>query len=263
MPSKTIPELSAITPPLSNNDLIVIEKGDGSGTKKMTYANFIAAISNEMVAKAALVNNGNQTSAGYALDARFGKTLWDNSQKLTGVTGVTANANLNTYTTAGEYYCNSNDTAATITNLPVSRAFRLTVELTVSSSNTDYIRQTVREYRNNVTYTRWTIDGGSSWSAWAKPDDAVVFQLGNAKSTSFTMRNNVAVIMVKRDSNYQLLYLDYWSAGASTVATNGNTLLTVTKSASSFNVTITNNYSTQTCGIIINPSSETAINVNT
>lgn len=77
MASKTILELSATTAPLASDDLIVIEKGDGSGTKKMTYTELINAISNEMVAKAALVNNGNQTAAGYALDARYGKTLAD------------------------------------------------------------------------------------------------------------------------------------------------------------------------------------------
>lgn len=182
-------------------------------------------------------------------------------KRLLPVTVIPENSNLDSLTTPGEYYCGSNASAATIVNSPTSNAFRLTVE--TSLAGTTYLRQTLHGYVDNIEYTRYSTNSGSTWSAWAKPDDAVVFQLGNAKSTSFTMRNNVAVIIVKRDNNYQMLYLDYWSAGASTVVTNGNTLLTVTKSANSFNVTITNNYSTQTCGIIINPTSETTINVNT
>ena len=254
MASKTILELSATTAPLASDDLIVIEKGDGSGTKKMTYTELINAISNEMVAKAALVNNGTQTASGYALDARYGKTLTDSTKKVIASTSIPENANLNSYTTPGEYYCGTNTIAATISNSPVTKAFRLTVEQATSPSGTQNIRQTLREYQKNVTYTRWTSTTGSTWSEWYTDDAIIPFQLGDSASTSFTMRNNFAAIMVERDSNYQLLFLDYWSGNPVTVATNGTTLLTVTKSNNSYDVTITNTRSSQTVGFIINPA---------
>ena len=82
----------------------------------------------------------------------------------------------------------------------------------------------------------------------------IPFQLGNTASYSFTMNNNFAMIAVLRDGNYQLLYLQYWWSVPVTVFTYGTTLLTVTKAANSLDVTITNTQTSQTCGLIFNPS---------
>lgn len=219
-----IPNLAATTAPLANNDLAVVEKADGSGTKKMTFAELSAAMQ-------------------YPISA------------------IPQNVDLNTYTTPGKYYCNSNSTAATITNSPVARAFRLTVEPSTSPTQTGNIRQTLKPYQNNITFTRWTTTGGSTWSEWAVDGDGVVaFHLENAASVSFTMKNNFAAIMVQRGTSYQLYFLDYWTAGATAIETNGQVLLTVTKAANSYAVTVTNNVSTQTVGLIFNPTSETRLN---
>lgn len=262
MASKTILELSATTAPLASDDLIVIEKGDGSGTKKMTYTELINAISNEMVAKSALVNAGTQTASGYALDARYGKTLWDTSRKVVGATAITENANLNSFTTPGEYYCGSNATAATISNSPTTSAFRLTVEYTTTPTGTANVRQTVRPYNSDVTYIRYTNTATSNpitWFPWYTSDSIIPFHLGDSATASFTMKNNFAIIAVERDANYQLLFLDYWSGNPVTVATSGTTLLTVTKSNQSYDVTIKNNRTSQTVGFIINPASDLRI----
>lgn len=261
MASKTIQELSATAAPLAANDLIVIEKGDGSGTKKMTYTELINAISNDVVRKSALVNNGNQTAEGYALDARYGKTLADSTKKVFGSESIPENANLNSYVTPGEYYTGSNTIAASITNSPVTKAFRLTVELSASPSQTTNIRQTIKEYQKNVTYTRYanSVNSVLIWSEWYTDDGIIPFHLGNAQSTSFTMRNNFVMIVAERDANYQLLALDYWSANSVVIASQGTTLLTVTKAVNSYDVTITNARSSQTVGFIFNPVADLRI----
>lgn len=259
MASKTIQELSATAAPLAANDLIVVEKGDGSGTKKMTYTELINAISNDVVRKSALVNNGNQTAAGYALDARYGKTLADSTKKLLASTSIPENANLNTYVTPGEYYCNSNSTAATVTNCPVTTAFRLTVESSTSPTQTNNYRQTIYTYQKNVKFTRWTSTGGSTWSEWYTDDGIIPFHLGSAQSTTFTMKNNFVLIVAERDANFQLLALDYWSANPVVLASQGTTLITVTKATNSYDVTITNARSSQTVGFIFNPVADLRI----
>lgn len=181
------------------------------------------------------------------------------SKRLSPITSISANANLNSYTTPGEYYCGTNTIAATISNSPVTKAFRLTVEQATSPTGTQNIRQTLREYQKNVAHTRWTSTTGSTWSDWYTDDAIIPFHLGNAASYSFTMRNNFAAIFVKREGNYQLLFLDYWWGNAVTVFSNGTTLLTVTKASNSYDVTITNTQSSQTVGFILNPSADLRI----
>lgn len=177
-------------------------------------------------------------------------------KRLVPTTSIPANANLNSYTTPGEYYVGTNPNAETIVNSPVTYAFRLTVEQSTSPTGTQNIRQILRPYQRSMTYSRWTSTTGSTWSDWYTNDEIIPFHLGNGASTSFTMRNNFAAIMVKREGNYQLLFLDYWWGNAVSVISNGTALLTVTKSGNSYDVTITNNVTTQTVGIIINPASE-------
>lgn len=73
MDYKYIRDLDRTTLQLDNNDLLIVEKIDGSGTQIMKISDFIASI----LAKI-LKNNGTTSTAGsYALDARYGKTLRD------------------------------------------------------------------------------------------------------------------------------------------------------------------------------------------
>lgn len=246
--------VNALTPiatePISTDSIVCVNRSTNEG-EIIDYNLLADKILDKLTAK---------TYAGLNTDSKLLvgaiNELRGVDKRLSPIMAIQANANLNSYTTIGEYYCNSNDTAATITNSPVSRAFRLTVELTLSSSSTDGIRQTLQTYQKSVTYTRWTSNGGSTWSEWYTDDAIIPFHLGNAASYSFTMRNNFAAIFVKREGNYQLLFLDYWWGNAATVITNGNNLLTVTKAGNSYDVTITNNVSTQTVGFIFNPSAD-------
>lgn len=246
--------VNALTPiatePISTDSIVCVNRSTNEG-QIIDYNLLADKILDKLTAKTyAGLNTNSKLLVGAINELR------STDKRLSPITAITANTNLNSYTTIGEYYCNSNDTAATITNSPVSRAFRLTVELTLSSSSTDGIRQTLQTYQKSVTYTRWTSNGGSTWSEWYTDDAIIPFHLGNAGTYSFTMRNNFAAIFVKRDGNYQLLFLDYWWGSAVTIFTNGTTLLTVTKAANSYDVTITNNVSTQTVGFIFNPSDD-------
>ena len=246
--------VNALTPiatePISTDSIVCVNRSTNEG-QIIDYNLLADKILDKLTTK---TFSGLDTTAKIIPDAI--DELRGMDKRLSPTNAITANANLNSYTTIGEYYCNSNNTAATITNSPVSTAFRLTVELTLSSSNTDGIRQTLQTYQKSVTYTRWTSNGGSTWSEWYTDDAIIPFHLGNAASYSFTMRNNFAAIFVKREGNYQLLFLDYWWGSAVTVVTNGNNLLTVTKAGNSYDVTITNNVSTQTAGFVFNPSAE-------
>lgn len=79
-----------------------------------------------------------------------------------GMTAIPANADLNDYKAIGTYCCSANATIPTLSNCPVTYAFKLTVSNVVSSASptqeiTSYLGDTfVRTYQN------WT----STWSTW-------------------------------------------------------------------------------------------------
>lgn len=246
--------VNALTPiatePISTDSIVCVNRSTNEG-EIIDYNLLADKILDKLTSK---TYSGLDTTAKIIPDAI--DELRGISKRLSPITSISENANLNSYTTPGEYYCGTNTIAATISNSPVIKAFRLTVEQATSPTGTQNIRQILREYQKNVTHTRWTSTTGSTWSDWYTDDAIIPFHLGNAASYSFTMRNNFAAIFVKREGNYQLLFLDYWWGNAVTVFTNGNNLLTVTKAGNSYDVTITNNVSTQTVGFIFNPSTD-------
>ena len=246
--------VNALTPiatePISTDSIVCVNRSTNEG-EIIDYNLLADKILDKLTSK---TYSGLDTTAKIIPDAI--DELRGISKRLSPITSISENANLNSYTTPGEYYCGTNTIAATISNSPVIKAFRLTVEQATSPTGTQNIRQILREYQKNVTHTRWTSTTGSTWSDWYTDDAIIPFHLGNAASYSFRMRNNFAAIFVKREGNYQLLFLDYWWGNAATVITNGNNLLTVTKAGNSYDVTITNNVSTQTVGFIFNPSAD-------
>lgn len=68
----------------------------------------------------------------------------------------------------GEYVARSNATAASLVNAPMASAFRLTVESSRSETDTTNVRQTAYSYYREDIYSRVTIDGGVTWTAWTK-----------------------------------------------------------------------------------------------
>ena len=81
---------------------------------------------------------------------------------------INSNANLNDYTTPGNYACVSNGDAKTITNMPsdssvANSAFRLTV---INSISGDYTTQILLSYISNVIGIRSYNKLQTYWSSW-------------------------------------------------------------------------------------------------
>ena len=83
--------------------------------------------------------------------------------------GVSLNVNddLNDYTTPGTYYKSTNSEVQTLSNCPVTVAFKMVVENTISSN---YGIQTIYEWGDGVQYQwkrRWYVSSGTTnWSSW-------------------------------------------------------------------------------------------------
>ena len=107
------------------------------------------------------------------MDAEFNGGFKANGVRLLGGTTSIANGtNLNTLTTPGEYVVYI-DGARTCTNTPWgtaasnnATAFRLTVERSLRSGDSVYLRQTLFPFNNANGYKRWSTNSGSTWTSW-------------------------------------------------------------------------------------------------
>lgn len=100
---------------------------------------------------------------------------------LKGGTEIPESADLNTYTTPGNYCCRSNSAASTLSNSPSQKAFTMKIEL---GNGTHYQCQILREYDTGNIYRRvnnTTSSTTKNWSAWkqyAFVDDIKLSRLG-------------------------------------------------------------------------------------
>ena len=80
---------------------------------------------------------------------------------------IPSNADLNSYTTVGIYYCNTNNIAKTLSNCPVSAVFRLNVYTvgTKDSGNYAYVIQELIPYSSTMVYRR-RLSTGSTADSW-------------------------------------------------------------------------------------------------
>ena len=107
------------------------------------------------------------------MDAEFTGGFKANGVRLLGGTTTIANGtNLNTLTTLGEYVVYDVD-AKTCTNTPWgtaasnnATAFRLTVERSLRSGDSRYLRQTLFPYNSVFGYERLSTNSGSTWTGW-------------------------------------------------------------------------------------------------
>lgn len=91
--------------------------------------------------------------------------LYEKCATLSGGTSISANADLNTYRTLGNYYCISNADANTLLNCPTNKAFKMIVDY---ATGTGYTRQIVIPHLNDGIYLRTIEDSGSSFREWVK-----------------------------------------------------------------------------------------------
>lgn len=107
------------------------------------------------------------------MDAEFNGGFKANGVRLLGGTTTIADGtNLNTLTTLGEYVVYDAG-AKTCTNTPWgtaasnnAQAFRLTVERSLRSGDSTYLRQTLFPYSDANGYKRWSTNSGSTWTGW-------------------------------------------------------------------------------------------------
>ena len=122
---------------------------------------------------------------------------------LKGGTAISSGADMNDYTTPGNYYCISDSAAITLKNCPFTHAFTLKVE---HSRGTSVPCQTFREYHTGITaYRKYE---SSSWKGYAYfSDDATV-------SLYQTMDVSSDIIQTaENQTSYQTRF--YWLNGAS------------------------------------------------
>lgn len=105
------------------------------------------------------------------------------SYLLQGGTPIPENADMNTYTTPGNYYVVSNAQSATLSNSPFgNNAFILKVEY---ANGVTYPRQIFTEYSTGRKAIRFISSSGGSWSDWDYFSDDATVQT-NTESYMFT-----------------------------------------------------------------------------
>lgn len=85
-------------------------------------------------------------------------------KSISGGENIVANADLNTYTTVGNYICSQSKVAAGLLNCPVSSAFTMTVG-TPTGTDT-YRSQEVIDYNTGVKYYRVYAISNNTWTSW-------------------------------------------------------------------------------------------------
>lgn len=98
---------------------------------------------------------------------------------LQGGTAIPSGADLNTYSTPGNYYCQTNAIAATLKNCPTSgMAFTMKVEY---SQGTGYFSQTIKEYDSGTLYYRYY--NNATLSPWGETAAAPAYTATDTANT--------------------------------------------------------------------------------
>lgn len=171
--TKPVSQYPATTAPLASTDLIIIEKANGTRSK-MTYDQFIAAISNQVISKTFtsgalanyLINDANATTAGQrALDAKMGNTLnaaiSTLNSRILNPTTLPTDANLNNYDSSGITIYNAGYSDNRL-NAPSD----WTGGLFAVMGGGGYIWQICSHYLTTSKPIYFRKKYGSTWSAW-------------------------------------------------------------------------------------------------
>ena len=98
-------------------------------------------------------------------------------------------------------------------------------------------------------------DGTLTWSGQSIPDRSYGVSLTSTagqNTYTFSVNTNGAVIFAKRGANCSCHMVTYWDSGSTKIFSTGTDPITITKSANSSSVTITNAYSSAIAIKIIN-----------
>ena len=161
-------KINALPPkaaPATGDKLLLVGAAEES---LIDYDALADAILNKLTSKTYTLDQGTKSFVA-ALNELNSKTYL-----LQGGTPIPENADMNTYTTPGNYYVISNAQAATLSNSPFgNNAFILKVEY---ANGVTYPRQIFTEYSTGRKAIRFISSSGGSWSDWLYfSDDATLF----------------------------------------------------------------------------------------
>lgn len=103
----------------------------------------------------------------------------------------TNTVDLNTLIASGSYFNAYSANAQYCTNRPTTNSASFRVYLIASiGNNANIMRQRYQEYNSVVVYERYTSDGGSTWSSWAKVQGAMVTVYSGTSAPSSSTGSN-------------------------------------------------------------------------
>lgn len=136
----------------------------------------VDAVANKLVAKAQLVNNGLTTEEGFALDARYGKTLADGLANLNGEMTATKIQSNGTTTeeSINNFYDNFSSGLAAQTYYKTSVSHNVAHSIlggglwfvTGFKNSSNFEIQTIQSYSANGTRFFTRCKSGGVWTAW-------------------------------------------------------------------------------------------------
>lgn len=117
-----------------------------------------------------------------------------NASLLTGGTPIAEGTDLNTLTTAGNYYFSSSDQVFTLLNCPIISAFTMKVFYSTENSGY-YLKQEIKQYNTAGYLTRHSEDAGSTWSPWSRyaTTSDVVLKSGGTITGSLVITDDLIV----------------------------------------------------------------------
>lgn len=214
MPDQKINEIPEKNTPASSDRLLLVGPAEES---LIDYDKLADAILNKLTSKTYSLDQGVKTLIA-ALNELNSKTYL-----LQGGTAIPENADMNTYTTPGNYYVTSNAQAATLSNSPFgNNAFILKVEY---GNGVTYPRQIFTEYSTGRKAIRFISSSGGSWSDWLYfSDDAtvlsnIVFSNAGSHNSIYRGRNLGSSVTTAQwnaisAGTFDDLYIgDYWTIG--------------------------------------------------
>lgn len=212
MADQKINELPTKTAPSTGDKMLMIGAAE---EYQIDYDKLATAILNKLSTQSfSSLDTTSKTVLG-AIDELNSK-----SWLLQGGTAIPENADMDTYTTPGNYYIISNTQAATLSNSPFeNNAFILKVEY---ANGVTYPRQIFTEYSTGRKAIRFISSSGGSWSDWLyfSDDDTVLAHV----ISPVTMNDAVNINTGYVDLNFPLneyFFFKFVCAGGN-VSSTGN-----------------------------------------
>lgn len=142
----------------ADNDTLMIKDTSGGANKRTPFS----GVWNWIVSKLASAVISQLETTNKSIIPAINE-LNSKSYLLQGGTAIPSSSDMDNYTTPGNYYCESNGTAQSLSNCPFTYAFILKVEY---SRGNGYVCQTYTEHHTGRKAYRWYNTGSTGWSQY-------------------------------------------------------------------------------------------------